>query len=339
MEIKFSCACGQRVAVDSSAGGQQFPCPSCGQPLEVPQQARSASLFSILKGKAEQFLSPVPLVNSEMETAYEDRITEKQRQYLMDLGETDIPSTKYEASQRLVVILTPIESWLRACFRERHILDRPLERTLQIALHCSGFREVFPKEGAELNDVQRLQVVALVRDTVGVELVRAMGPVRITENEGVFTLKPRRQVKPKQIEFKCKTCGKDHAVGEELVIPHQAGDLISSDAGPYGWTGETSVFTASRDSGIPGQPPLTIGYFTGVESAFAGLRFQIAGQTHYGWVRVGAPIVGINGGWIYDFAYETRPNTPLVAGQVLEPSLLALLGIGGVAVSFFKRRR
>ena len=40
MEIKSSCACGQHVAVDSSAGGQQFCCPSCGQTLEVPQVTR-----------------------------------------------------------------------------------------------------------------------------------------------------------------------------------------------------------------------------------------------------------------------------------------------------------
>jgi len=113
-----------------------------------------------------------------------------------------------------------------------------------------------------------------------------------------------------------------------LVIPHQAGDLISDDAGPYEWSGQTSVFTASRDSGIIGQPPLTIGYFTGVESAFAALRFQIAGETHYGWVRVGAPIVGINGGWIYDFAYESRANTPILTGAVPEPSTFTMLLLG-----------
>jgi hypothetical protein len=124
-----------------------------------------------------------------------------------------------------------------------------------------------------------------------------------------------------------------------LMIPHQAGDLISDDAGPYEWTDQTSVFTASRDSGIIGQPPLTIGYFTGVESAFAALRFQIAGQTHYGWVRVGAPIVGINGGWIYDFAYETRANTPILAGAgVPEPASPALL-VFGIAALLFQRKR
>ena len=123
-----------------------------------------------------------------------------------------------------------------------------------------------------------------------------------------------------------------------LAIPHQAGDLISDDAGLNEWTEQTSVFTASRDSGIIGQPPLTIGYFTGVESAFAALRFQIGGQTHYGWIRAGAPIVGLNGGWLYDFAYETRANTPIFAGAgVPEPSTISvLLVFGGV---FLLQRR
>lgn len=125
-----------------------------------------------------------------------------------------------------------------------------------------------------------------------------------------------------------------------LVIPHQAGDLISANAGSAEWTGQSSVFTASRDGGIIGQPPLTIGNFTGVESAFAALRFQIAGQTHYGWVRVGAPIVGINGGWIYDFAYETRANTPIFAGAgVPEPATSSLIGIGALVIIVARKRK
>lgn len=36
MEIKFACSCGQRIAVNSEGAGQQFPCPSCGLILTVP---------------------------------------------------------------------------------------------------------------------------------------------------------------------------------------------------------------------------------------------------------------------------------------------------------------
>jgi hypothetical protein len=79
------------------------------------------------------------------------------------------------------------------------------------------------------------------------------------------------------------------------------------------------------------------GYFTGVESAYIGLQFQDAGQT-YGWARAGAPVIGINGGWVYDYAYETTPNTPIFAGQraVPEPSAWPLLILG--AAMFIARR-
>ena len=115
-----------------------------------------------------------------------------------------------------------------------------------------------------------------------------------------------------------------------------ASQLIGPDAAGYAWLpnilgGDTLV--ASRDIG-------TIGYFTGVESAYIGLQFQIAGQTYYGWVRAGAPVVGINGGWIYDYAYETVPNTPILAGQVPEPSpvTLCLLGIITLSLRYQKNQ-
>jgi putative phage-type endonuclease len=43
MDIKFSCSCGQRLAVDSEAAGQQFPCPCCGVTLTVPEAVTNAS--------------------------------------------------------------------------------------------------------------------------------------------------------------------------------------------------------------------------------------------------------------------------------------------------------
>jgi len=119
-----------------------------------------------------------------------------------------------------------------------------------------------------------------------------------------------------------------------LVVPMNRGQEIGPDAGGYGWMPpETSpfgpigsTFTASRASGIEGQPFLTIGYFTGLASAYAGLRFQQNGRTHYGWARVGAPAVGMNGGWVYDYAYETRPDTPILAGNGA-PALVKLTAI------------
>jgi hypothetical protein len=35
-EVHFACACGQKIAVDQSAAGQDCVCPTCGSPQEVP---------------------------------------------------------------------------------------------------------------------------------------------------------------------------------------------------------------------------------------------------------------------------------------------------------------
>lgn len=99
------------------------------------------------------------------------------------------------------------------------------------------------------------------------------------------------------------------------AIPISTGTSISDDAGQFEWTSGLSVISASRASDEIGNPILTIGYFTQMPSGYMGLRFQENGQTFYGWVRVGAPFAGINGGWLYDYAYSTSPNTPIVAGQ------------------------
>jgi hypothetical protein len=123
-------------------------------------------------------------------------------------------------------------------------------------------------------------------------------------------------------------------------IPLSAGTEIGSDAAGYSWLGDIlggDILTASIGSGIIGEPFLTDGYFTGLESAYLGFDFQQDGETYYGWVQLGCPVVGLNAGWIYDYAYETTPNTPITAGAVPEPSTWALLVFGGAF--YFLRRR
>ncbi len=78
-----------------------------------------------------------------------------------------------------------------------------------------------------------------------------------------------------------------------------------------------------------------IGLFTG-QNAYMGVRFQASDGTHYGWMRLDLPYVGINGGYIREWAYETRADTPLL---VPEPSSWALLGTGGGVLWWYGRRR
>jgi hypothetical protein len=63
------------------------------------------------------------------------------------------------------------------------------------------------------------------------------------------------------------------------------------------------------------------GQWYNAANRYLGLKFQIAGQTHYGWARL-----SVRGGW-YDinaaltgYAYETIPNKPIIAGRTKGPA-------------------
>jgi len=57
------------------------------------------------------------------------------------------------------------------------------------------------------------------------------------------------------------------------------------------------------------------GRWKNVKNGYLGLKFKIDGETHYGWARLTirnqAPLTAVLTG----YAYETEPNTPIVAGQ------------------------
>jgi len=108
--------------------------------------------------------------------------------------------------------------------------------------------------------------------------------------------------------------------GGSFAVPLSYGQEIGPDAQGYTWVPTDggayfgSLLTAARSSDTVGEGPLLFGYFTGIEYAYIGLRFQQEGRTYYGWARAGAPLIGFNGGWIYDYAYATTPNKPIAAG-------------------------
>ena len=122
------------------------------------------------------------------------------------------------------------------------------------------------------------------------------------------------------------------------VVPLSAGTEIGPSAAVYGWF-DNGLLAASIDGGTIGVPPLTSGYFAGAESAYVGFDFQKDGQTYYGWMEVGSPYaLGTGGqGWVYNYAYETTPNTPIFAGEVPEPATWGLVAVG--ALAFLRRRK
>ncbi|MEM1228034.1 MAG: PEP-CTERM sorting domain-containing protein [Planctomycetota bacterium] len=79
------------------------------------------------------------------------------------------------------------------------------------------------------------------------------------------------------------------------------------------------------------------------DSGFVGLQLSINGQTHYGWAGLDLGST-IGSQTLTSFAYETDPNTPILAGAVTavpEPSSLALTGavVGLIAVRRGRRPR
>ncbi|MEM8671957.1 MAG: PEP-CTERM sorting domain-containing protein [Planctomycetota bacterium] len=129
------------------------------------------------------------------------------------------------------------------------------------------------------------------------------------------------------------------------------GSTLSSDHGrllrlPAGTViGSRTPFTIR---GIAYDIPFPSGTFKWApgDSGFVGLQLSINGQTHYGWagLDLGSSIGSYT---LTSFAYETDPNTPIIAGAeasiagvgaVPEPSTLLVMGVSFGLLALRRRR-
>lgn len=62
----------------------------------------------------------------------------------------------------------------------------------------------------------------------------------------------------------------------------------------------------------------TRGNFVGGGPGYIGVRFNISGAPHYGWIQYEGSVDG-KSGTIIDWAYEDTPNTAILAGQKPSP--------------------
>jgi hypothetical protein len=90
--------------------------------------------------------------------------------------------------------------------------------------------------------------------------------------------------------------------------------------GQYLWMGARLRF--SRKSGR------CYGPWSNVKERYLGLRFEVKGQTHYGWARLNEschPIshVGITA-VLTGYAYETIANKPIITGKTKGPDVITL---------------
>ncbi|GMV27583.1 MAG: hypothetical protein AMXMBFR58_36140 [Phycisphaerae bacterium] len=72
------------------------------------------------------------------------------------------------------------------------------------------------------------------------------------------------------------------------------------------------------------------------QGAYLGVRFALGDQNHYGWIRLSTYIDEPNDYamvmTVFEFAYETRADTPIPAGAVPAPGGLAALAVGAAAM-------
>ena len=101
-------------------------------------------------------------------------------------------------------------------------------------------------------------------------------------------------------------------------VPVDYGFLIDANpVNPVVWKLEPlgGLIHQSNTIGTIGLWPFGVHYF--------GLRFDIGGAWHYGWVEIDS-WTGINTGYIRSYGWETEANTPIIAGAP-EPGRVSLI--------------
>ena len=83
------------------------------------------------------------------------------------------------------------------------------------------------------------------------------------------------------------------------------------------------------------------GPFANVTDGYLGLKFEINGQTHYGWARFNVSTSGWNtiDATLTGYAYEDQADTPIHIGPVPEPGTLGLLALGFLGLGAWRRRK
>jgi hypothetical protein len=129
-------------------------------------------------------------------------------------------------------------------------------------------------------------------------------------------------------------------------------DVSALSAGvKIGGNGGNGKFAASHDimgfvAATDGEAPFYYGPWApqkgNVKDRYVGLKFVINGETHYGWARfnvqVRQPLEGNLQAILTGYAYETVPNTPIMAGKTSgaevadkQPATLGQLAAGAAA--------
>jgi hypothetical protein len=121
-----------------------------------------------------------------------------------------------------------------------------------------------------------------------------------------------------------------------LVWAFNLGNSISSSLDPvliwYGRTTDqfgSALIVETMNAG-------SIGFFQGHTDAYVGFELNVGTSSYFGWLHF--QNLGLNVGQVTDWACNSSPNMPIVAGQVPEPSTGVLIILAGGIVWLTRRR-
>jgi hypothetical protein len=130
---------------------------------------------------------------------------------------------------------------------------------------------------------------------------------------------------------------------------HASSSIANASRLPKGaGVGASGLFSSKGMMGFA-QRGGSLGVWGKGTSGFLGLKFQIDGQTHYGWAQISIFTTEPFRGMVMGYAYNTVPDEPIRAGQTSEesfigemapqPATLGLLALGAPGVDIWRPRK
>jgi hypothetical protein len=108
------------------------------------------------------------------------------------------------------------------------------------------------------------------------------------------------------------------------------GPALTSDVDVIGWHNDDDTRSTSILMQALSGRKVSGDFFptTLFEQKYLGFRFEGEGGLHYGWMALSGYVFFGEEIYVYSWAYESEPNTALIVGQVPEPTVPMLLGMG-----------